>query len=57
MVDAGKYRRATLGIASGFVDVAPLKLHWNPFMYTIYQFSGPGFFPIFDNMELTLFGA
>ena len=39
MVDAATYRRATLGFASGFVDVAPLKLHWNPFMYTIYQLA------------------
>jgi len=34
MIDAVTYRRATFGSANCFVDVAPVKLHWNPFMYT-----------------------
>jgi hypothetical protein len=34
IMEAVTYRRATVGFASGFVDAAPVKLHWNPFMYT-----------------------
>ena len=34
IIDVVTYRRATFGVASFFVDVAPVKLHWNPFMYT-----------------------
>ena len=33
-MDAITYRRATFGSASCVVDVALVKLHWNPFMYT-----------------------
>jgi len=57
MIDAATYRRATLGFASCFVDSAPLKLHWNPFMYTTYGLADLVSFPKLDNMEPTLFGA
>jgi len=57
IIDVVTYRRATFGFASCFVDVAPVKLHWNPFMYTKSWLVNLGYFLNLDRWQPTLLRA